>query len=327
MKDFALKIPACENEFDVQNYTLDILSRCSAGGIIPDKNLSDIRSGLNKEFTEIAGQYTRRESSSLSKKRAEMLYSSVLYRSDVYLLSLRSAEKAVEALKTLPIDVILKQGQELILSIHEENLRIFNEAAENKLNLSCHEYNVAMGKAFDDYYKHYSARFDARNCCNSIDYPLLNTPAYGIKLQGVMFIHEYYTGLMLENKFGKLFDEGEIKYLLECYGRVYGCDYTELLFNFSEVLLNNLFVSAVLEKSFGISLSENDINEFENICLAVSGESLYEMINNAFTEYRSHINNDYVYYYLQKHIPGFTKETAARIKNKSGLRRYLTVTC
>lgn len=327
MENFSLQIPAFEEETDVQNYTLDLLSKCFAGGLISDKKLMEIRSGLNKEFTETAEQYTRRESSSLSKKRAELLYSSVLYRSDVYLLSLRSVSKAVDSLNTLPIDMILKEGQKLILSIHDENQHIFNEAEKYKLNVPCHEYNMAMGKAFDDYFKHYSARFDARNCCNSIDYPLLNIPAYGIKSQGVMFIHDYYTGLMLENKFCRLFDEGEIIHLLECYGRNYGCDYTELLFNISEVLLNNLFVSAVLEKPFGFKLTENDISEFENMCGMLSEESVYKMVSDAFKPYHAYINDTDVYNYLEKHISVFTDDIAVRLKNKSGLKRYLTVCC
>lgn len=325
MENFSLKILACGNETDVQNYTLDILSRCSAGGIIPEKKLDEIRCGLNKEFTETARQFTRRESNSISRKRAEILYSSVLYRSDVYLLSLKSADRAIDKLKTLPIETILKKGQELILSIHEENLHIFNEATKNKLNLHSHEYNMAMGKAFDDYYRHYSARFDARNCCNSIDYPLLNIPAYGIKLQGAMFMYEYYSGLLLENKFCRLFDESELKFLLECYGRTYGCNFTELLFNISEVVANNLFASAVLEKPFGFMLSSNDISQFETMCCKLSEHSIYKMTINAFEKYQAHISDYHVFEYLKKHISIFSKETAVRLKNKSSLKNYLTV--
>lgn len=327
MNNLSLQNPAFENEINVQNYTLDILSRCSASGIIPDKKLAEIRCGLNKEFTETAEQFTKRASSSVSRKKAELLYSSVLYRSDVCLLSLKSVDRAVEVLKTMPVEMILKEGQQLILSIHEENIHIFKEARKHRLNVPCHEYNEAMGKAFDDYFKNYSARFDARNCCNSIDYPLLNIPAYEIKLQGVMFMHEYYTGLMLENKFCKLFDEGEVNHLLECYGRTYGCNYGELLFNISEVLLNNIFVSAVLEKPFGFKLTESDIDEFGNMCGMLSEDSVYLMINDAFEPYRSCINDNDIYNYLKKHIPAFSKEIAVWLNSGSELKNFLTVCC
>ncbi len=325
MNNLSLQNPVFEKEIDVQNYTLDILSRCSACGIIPEEKLYKIRSGLNSEFTETAEQFTKRASSSVSRKKAELLYSSVLYRSDVYLLSLRSVNKAVEALKALPIEMILKEGQQIILSMYDENVHIFQEARKNRLNVPCHEYNETMGKAFDDYFRNYSARFDARNCCNSIDYPLLNIPAYEIKWQGVMFIHEYYTGLMLENKFCKLFDESEMKYLLECYGRTYGCNYGALLFNIAEVLLNNVFASAVLEKPFGLVITENDVTEFENMCRQLSEESLNRMISDAFVAYQPNINDNNMYHYLEKHIPIFSKEITVRLENNSNLNNYLTI--
>lgn len=51
------------------------------------------------------------------------------------------------------------------------------------------------------------------------------------------------------------------------------------------------------------------------------------MVSDAFKPYHAYINDTDVYNYLEKHISVFTDDIAVRLKNKSGLKRYLTVCC
>ena len=89
----------------------------------------EIKKALENEFTETAMQFTRSQSGSISESRAQLLASSVLYRSDVYLLSLRSHEKAASALVNMPMSSILKQGSAEILRLFEESMKIFRPAS------------------------------------------------------------------------------------------------------------------------------------------------------------------------------------------------------
>ena len=125
MNEITEKLPFSERDIDFQNYTASVLRLCSANRIITDEKINEIRSGLDKAFVETAEQYTKRESSTIPKKQAELLYSSVLYQCDIYLLSLKSLKKAIDELNILPIEIILDRGQKIILNLHKINLKIF----------------------------------------------------------------------------------------------------------------------------------------------------------------------------------------------------------
>ena len=98
-----------------KNYTIELISLCIESGMLNTAKQLEIKKALENEFTETAIQFTRSQSGSISESRAQLLASSVLYRSDVYLLSLRSHEKAASALVNMPMSSILKQGSAEIL--------------------------------------------------------------------------------------------------------------------------------------------------------------------------------------------------------------------
>ena len=268
-------LPFSEDEVDNENYTASLLLLCAAHQVLPHDTLLRIRQKLNELFIETAEQYTKRASSSLSLKRAEQLYSSVLYPIDLVLFSLHSTKKAIAALRTIPIETLSQQGKTYILQLHEANRLLFQKAYQKRLPIPLAEYRYVMDKAFDDYFHHYSARFDARNCCAPIDYPLLGRTAYSLTSQGAQFIHEYYTAIWYENEFCSLFDVDTIKALLIGYGRIHASQYTDLLFNIAEVVANNFFLCRLCEKEFhDLTLSHEDIIKIYTQYEAASKEEL-----------------------------------------------------
>ncbi|MFA5658167.1 MAG: DUF6179 domain-containing protein [Oscillospiraceae bacterium] len=325
MNEITEQLPFSEIDIDIQNYTASVLLLCSANKIISDERITEIRSDLEKAFIETAEQYTKRESSTIPHKRAELLYLSVLYQCDIYLLSLRSLNKAIDELNILPIKIILDRGQKLILNLHEVNLKIFKRAYKSRLSLPCYEYKYVMEKSFDEYCKGYSARFDARNSCAFIDYPLLGCPAYNMKSQGAVFIYEYYTGIMLENEFCKYFSEEKIESLLIKYAKIYNCKYTDLLFNISEILFNNLLAGVLLGKPcFILSLCDNDIDDIIKKYALFSDKALCIEAKKAFSAYQKDIANPQLYQYLRKYIPTFAHELSIRLQ-RGGMNRFLVI--
>ncbi len=322
MNDISHLLHFSDADIDTQNYTLNILILCSMHNIISDDRIAEIRQSFDYAFIETAEQFTKRESSTIPKKHAEILYSSVLYQADVYLLSLNSLSKAIDELNTVKAEIILERGRTLILSIHEVNQRIFKCAYKNKLQTKCYEYNYVMEKSFDEYFKGYSARFDARNCCASIDYPLLGCQAYNIKSQGVMFINEYYTAIMHENEFCQHFNRDKIGALLIGFGEIYECKYTELLFNIAEVIFNNFLGCMLSDKPyFELELNESDIELISNKCAYYQYNTLLHEIYKLFSKCESELNNTRLYKYLQKYIPIFTHELSKRI-SFGGLNKF-----
>ncbi len=325
MNEINEQIPFTESNIDKQNYLASLLSLCYANKVISETKLNEIRIGLDKAFVETAEQYTKRASSTISKKRAELVYSSVLYQADIYLLSLHSYQKAIDELKSLSVEDILEKGKECIIQLHEVNIKIFKRVYSSRLNILYHEYNYVIEKSFDEYCKNYSARFDAKNCCASIDYPLLGCQAYEIKSQGIMFIYEYYTGIMLENEFCKYFSKEQIETIIVKFGKIYGDNYSELLFNISEVLFNNFLACLLVDKSgFELLITEKDVDNISNRFVLYSEEDLYSEIKKKFSLYQKQIQNPQLYQYLKKYIIKFTNEILNKIKNEC-LDEFLVV--
>jgi|GEM_PF-468839 len=325
MSDIIMHLPFSESDTDIQNYTASLLRLCSVNGLIPEKRQLEIRSELDSTFSETAEQYTKAESSTIPLKIAEQLYSSVLYQCDVYLLSLKSLSKAVEALLNISVKTIISSGRILILQMIEDSKAVFRKAYEKRLALPACEYRYAMDKAFDDFLRNYSARFDARNICTSIDYPLLNTAAYDMKSQGVMFILEYYTGIMLENEFCSYFSEKDIADTLVQYGKIYRCKYTDLLFNIAEVLLDNMLTAVLLNKPmFTLSISDKDIDKLYLQYGNYSENDILSAVKKAFQPYTEKLSPA-LSEYLKMHFEKFSCELCKGVLNNT-LGNFLAVT-
>ncbi len=290
---------------DRSNYTASLMAICSAQGLISQEHIRKILDELFEEFAEIASQYTFRESSSLRRELAEQLYSSVLYRSDVYLLSLGSDKKAAQVLTVVPMKRILELGRELVLKIHEGNRAIFKRAYKSRLDIAVPEYRHVMLRAFDIYYQRYSGRFNARSVCTDIDYPLLRGSAGAIELEGVMFIREYYSRLALENEFCRMFDIEDIKKLLsDKYGGGFGL----IGVNICEEVCRRVFDNILLGRS-GLSLSceDGDSEAVKALRKNVSGDTLLRMVMDGLAGLRGEFPNDEAYRYIAGFVPKYIK--------------------
>lgn len=287
---------------DRSNYTASLMAICSAQGIITQEHSRKILDELFEEFAETASQYTSRESSSLRRQLAEQLYSSVLYRADVYLLSLGSDKKAAQVLQIVPMKRILELGRELVLKIHEGNRAIFKRAYKSRLDIAVPEYRHVMLKAFDRYYQRYSARFNARSICTDIDYPLMGGSACAIELEGVMFIREYYSRLALENEFCRMFDIEDIKQLLlDKYGGGFGL----IGVNICEAVCRRVFDNILLGRSgLNLSYQDGDSEAVKALRENVSRETLLQMVEDGLAKLRSEFPNNETFGY----ILGFVKQ-------------------
>lgn len=284
------------------NYAASLMTICSAQGLISAEQSRKIMEELFEEFAEIAAQYTFRESSSLRRELAQQLYSSVLYRADVYLLSLGSDAEAVKALASIPMKRILELGRDELLRIHEGNRAIFKRAYNSRLDISIPEYRHIMLTAFDRYYQRYSARFNARSICTDIDYPLLGRPAYAIEVEGAMFIREYYYCIALENEFCQMLDIEGIRRLLRAE---YGGGFGLIGVNICEAVCRRVFGNILLGRSgFSLSTRDGDGEEIKALRANMSGETLLRVILGGLKALRGEFPNEEVFRY----ISGFVKQ-------------------
>lgn len=324
MNDIEFELPFSQKDIDVQNYTLSLLSACLQSGIITNEETEKINRDITEAFVETCEQFTRRESSTIGKKRAELIYSSVLYWSDIYLMNLGSVNRSIQCLKNCSMSDILKYGCDLILKIHNNNARLYEKLCISKIDTDCYEYNYVIKRSFKEYKDNYSARFDARNCCTSIDYPLLNCPAYNMTSQGVLFINEYYTKLILENEFCRLFDEAQLKKLMIEYGKIYGIRYSDIIFNIAEIAANNYLARILTGKEkTGLGLTISDVKEIKCICDKMSESTVREMITDKYSKCKVLIDNDRVWVYIAGYIPEFTAEICRCAQSEKSLENFL----
>ena len=289
-----------------ENYTANLIEICAAKKIIDKSRLDIIQNTLAKHFYETAEQFTKRSSGSVSEKRARLLTESVLYRSDAYLLGLRSHERAVHALCMEDMEDILQKGEETVRKLFYESADIFKAVYKSRADIDLFEYRYVTEKAYDEFRRNYSPRFNAAECPCNIDYPLLGKNAYDSELKGVMFICSYYRDLYLENRLCGLLSHDTLSELIESFGRDRGGSYKALSFNISEVIMNNLLGNALLGRNdFRVSLSEKDIADIGNEYREMSLQTVSAAASKGLAEYYGVISSPPLYMYMRKYIPEF----------------------
>lgn len=288
-----------------ENYTWELMGICVRSGLLSTMKQQQIKAALEQEFTETAMQFTLRQSGSISESRAQLLASSVMYRADVYLLSLRSHEKAANALVNMPMSRILQLGSEEILRLFDESMKIFRAAYNTRIKVDNHEYRYVTEKAYDEFRRSYSARFDGAGCPCNIYYPLLGRNACDSKLKGVMFICDYYRCICLENKLCRLFPDDDIIRLLKAFARNQNDDYRHMYLNIAEVITDNLFGAALIGKPFSPNLSHDDAENIISRCYGLTASSIAALLEKKLLSYHSAINSPPVYMYLRRYVPQF----------------------
>ncbi len=206
-------------------------------GVVPDERLGRLKAEIGAEFAELCGQFTRRESGSVSEKNAEMIMFSVLYTADSYLLSMGDGA-ASAALASEGFHGIYSKGGAALSEIISEGQRFSQMACESRLNVETPSYNFVCTKAFGEFLAaNKQIRFDCENIFTSIDYPLLSDIT---DICGAWYMREYYRRLWEENRFCRQFGEEKIIPVLKKYAAGCGLRYYELFDNICGIFCKNI---------------------------------------------------------------------------------------
>ncbi|MDO5559593.1 MAG: DUF6179 domain-containing protein [Oscillospiraceae bacterium] len=289
---------------DNENYTLSLLAQCSINGILSPQKLMEIRNKINELFKNTATAFTKGNSSSLPVKTSQTLFESVLFACDVFFLSLPDADACVVYLENNSIESAYENGRSLIWKYFQETRVIFRKVYETRLEVKSQEYTDTILKVFDQYYLHYDFKFAPQNIPAAIDYPLL----YGnwLGLRGVLYIKKYYTSLMFENQFCRLFKKEELDALLEQHGAKYSVDYSTQLFNICEVVLINALAAAIAHKPLKtLEITKLDCLQLTSEFQLVSEEHAYDAARKAFCGYMQLLDNPALISYLRKYTETF----------------------
>ena len=238
-------VPVEPDALDPRSYTLSLLGVCRENGLLDDTQCGRIRLGLDRIFAETAAEYTKRASSTIPRITARQLYDAVLFRCDAYLSRLPLLE-GIHLLQQGNMEEICHRGMECILDAFTRCKEIFRQAYAIRCRLPIGAYQYAMEHAFDRFCKGYSARFDPRNDCMGIDYPLLGRQAYALLEEGVWFVDTYYSCLLLENQLCRMVPASALATLFAGYARSYHCEPEDLHISAAELLVNQLLTGMLL---------------------------------------------------------------------------------
>ncbi|MCI5817053.1 DUF6179 domain-containing protein [Ruminococcus sp.] len=231
--------PVDPGSLDPRNYTLSLLGVCEQAGLLDAGQCRGIRQVLDQQFQELAAEYTKRASSTLPRTAARQLYDAVLFRCDAYLKTI-PLSRSIQLLQEGQVQLICRRGTECMLDAFARCKIIFRQVYALRCPFPIDAYTYAMEHAFDRFCRSYSARFDPRNDCMGVDYPLLGRPAYALTEEGVWFVEAYYSSLLLENQLCRMIPASALEALFAGYARIYHCQPEDLHINGAELVVNQL---------------------------------------------------------------------------------------
>lgn len=233
-------------------------------GAVPEGRYKGLSAEIGAEFAELCGQFTRRESGSVSEQNGEMIMFSVLYTADSYLLGLGDG-KAVAALVSEKFHDIYMKGCSVLSEIIGEGERLSRMVFNTRLKVETPSYRFVCEKAFGEFLAaNRQMRFDCENIFTSIDYPILSDLT---DISGAWYMREYYRRLYEENCFCRQFGEEKILPVLKGYAAGCGLRYYELFDNICGIFCDNILWQTV---SGGDILTPFDRKEIEKLKIRFS---------------------------------------------------------
>lgn len=174
---------------------LDAACRC---GLLSEKELAGIETGLLAVLAGQAERWSRGESSSIPAEKAEELLRSVLFVTGVQLKAYHTPEQAVEALRSELLAALFERGMERVRRKTEECRRLQKEILQNLFRTPNGYYRSTVKDGIDGFFRLYRPQFAAYEIHITADYPVLLGRPESV---GIEFIEEYLRRIQAENAF------------------------------------------------------------------------------------------------------------------------------
>lgn len=223
-------------------------------GYLSEAQWQKVQLELLEILTKQIEIFNKGQSSSIQKQKAEALTASIYFTLGVYFRELEDIDESIEILGKGRLKEAFSKGKRLIHEKVEKCKMLYEEAKATRITTENIAYNDTLGEGLNCFFKSYNEALRAEENCGDIDYPLCRDKMEEI---GVLYIEDYLTKIIIENRFCRRFDhEGEIDRLL--YG--YHEGYQHLLLNIFERVLLNAIGNMILGRD-GLRLSEEEIME------------------------------------------------------------------
>jgi hypothetical protein len=208
----------------------------SLSAFLGPEEIVEIQAHLMQLLSEDILYYTHGQSSSVSVEKAQSLFESMLYCITAYLNTLPDPQNT---LKTCKLDELYLKGLALVKQYVNDAQLLLAEAKLTRIPTDLIAYNHTIDCEIGMLLEGYDPRFQAQNttalsATANISYPLLKDD---LSVTGIIYIKNYLTQLIAENKLCSNFAKNYIRSVLFTYGAKHHLDYREMLVNIPQLIL------------------------------------------------------------------------------------------
>ena len=273
MSDILKFFPIREEDLDQRAYFSSLLESSARVGLISEKGIMAIRSGLWELLREQAKKRCGGKSSSLPKELAEELLESIAFVIGVKLKAFLTLDEAVSALMAVSVKELFDDGMEIVRMKMANSKRLQNKILKNLFNTPNVYYKATVADGINGFFKLYKPQFEAQNIHITADYPIfLERP----ELDGVEFIERYLRYIDAENAFLTLFDPLSVHRLM-CAVK---SDYADIPINFFEPVFMTAAGCVILGKNPSeLSLSPTEAERLGKMFCGAAREEIDSVLN------------------------------------------------
>ncbi len=308
-----------KSELDKKNlknsdYTRSLISEAFRCGKLSQWDMQGLKDELHRFFQKIASDC----SDFTDPETASKVLAGQFFITDVYLRSLETPEKALEAFVSNPPEFLRNEGLKLLKKTAVEAMTVFVKVKQSRLNINNDLYDKTLSTGLKNALKEYNCEYFPHDIDMGEVYPVFSPP---LGLKGIFYLKAYLLSLALENEFCKAFDQEELYAFYNAFCENAGVCPGEYCGNiYSAVYANALFCEYLKKDPGTLKITSHDCYVIEKL-LGHMSESESRAILQRCAELLPYGRMPYNSRTLMKLLPGIFKSIRHKKTNK-----YLVVT-
>jgi len=198
------------------------------------EEIAEFQLNMTQLLSEEIPRFNHEKSSSIRVEQAQSLLESMLYGVSAYL---QTVPDPALVLKTQSVRTLWEAGVSLLEQAVKDCQTLLDEVKATRVPTELIAYNHTIDHAFGNALSPYDPRYAAHETPGGlIDYPLYRDD---MSVTGILYIKNYLTQLLKENRFCAGYRENYIRALLLTHGVKHHLDYREMLINLPELILED----------------------------------------------------------------------------------------
>lgn len=290
-----------------QHYFQSILLYAEKLKLLTNEEIESVKLQCIQLLENQTELFTGGNSSSVKVETAQSIMLSIFYCIGIFLKSFSDTDICISEIKHKPLSYMYKEGRKLTENYINRAKDLLKAVKLNRIDTGNEAYNNTIDEGISSFFSDYNADFSAHYTQASIDYPLGNDK---MNLDGIEYINDYLSKLLLENEFCKKFSSSDIYSVMKSYSH----DFEDLLVNiFQRVLINALGCILLNKNPLKLNIEAGDIKNLQENMETFSEEQLYIQLQKTTQKLFEQLN--IINIELQKYILLNLKDITKSLKN------------